>query len=357
VCSAFGDDCPHNPFSNAALPNRLPLERMRSVDSFTLLSFGVIFTGLPVNAPKTSWESAPMLFDYAHAAGISTAYWSAHHPAFAHSHAWTDREPIDRLAWATDFDPSANEVLGADDAVVVDRAIAELPTLREPFFAVVHFAGTHYPYRVDDPAPFQPSSSKLDRADATPLRNRYFSAVLRQDRSTARLVEAVRAMPASSRTLIVFVSDHGESFYEHQFVLHGSSLLDQELRVPAWIDAPPGALSDAERASLRARRDVPVTHVDLAPTMLDLLGIHGRPEWAQFTAKMVGTSLLRGTYQERPVTITTCNDLSPCFVPSWGKLIGDRKWLYHPLDPTFRCFDTRRDPAEEHDLGRSACGQ
>jgi glucan phosphoethanolaminetransferase (alkaline phosphatase superfamily) len=355
VCTAFSPECPHTPFTNAALPNRMPLERMRSVDSFTLLSFGVIMSGLRVDAPKQDWLSAPLVFHYAHAAGIATAYWSAHHPAFGESHGWTDHAPIDRLAWATDFDPNADEVLGADDEAVVDRALGELPTLHEPFFAVVHLAGTHFPYRIDDgDAPFQPQSAKLDAADPGPLRNRYFDAIYRQDKAIARLVRGVRA--ARPNAILVYASDHGESFYEHDAVLHGS-LWDEELRVPAWIDAPLGVLTDDETRSLRAQKDAPATEVDLAPTLLDLLGIYGQNAWDEHTQKLAGVSLLRSPPRDRVTSIATCNDLWPCFIPSKGKLIGDRKWVSRPPDSVFRCFDTRADPGETHDLGEAACGE
>lgn len=355
VCTGFEPACPHNPFTNAALPKRMPLHRMRSVDSFTLLSFGVIMTGLRVDAPKHDWLTAPLVFHYAHAGGISTAYWSAHHPGFGESHGWTDHAPIDRLAWATDFDPNADEVLGADDEAVVDRAIRELPSLHEPFFAVVHLAGTHFPYRIDEgDAPFQPQSAKLDRDDPAPLRNRYFDAIYRQDKAIARLVRGVRA--ARPDAILVYASDHGESFYEHDAVLHGS-LWDEELRVPAWIDAPAGTLSDDEARSLRAQQDAPATEVDLAPTLLDLLGLYGQDAWAEHKRKLAGVSLLRSPPRDRVTNIATCNDLWPCFIPSQGKLVGDRKWVSRLPDFVFRCFDTRADPEETRDLGEAACGE
>lgn len=356
MCSAYGPDCAHNPFSNEALPHRLPLERMRAVDTATLLSFGVLFMGIAVDAPKEDWLTAPLLFDYAHAAGISTAYISAQHPAFAGSHAWTDNEPIDRLMWGTDFDPKADKMLGADDEIVTDRMIAELPNMREPFFAVLHFSGTHFPYRIDSDSPFRPIGVSLSRHDPAPMRNRYFDSIYRQDKFVAKLVKAVRASPYGKRTVIVFVSDHGESFYEHETSLHGSSLWDHELRVPAWIDAPAGVLSSDEAASLAAERDAPVTHEDIAPTILDLLGIYGLPAWSELTRRMVGESLLRRPDANRTVALATCNTLWPCFVHTTGKLVGDVKWVKKPPGKG-QCFDTRADPEELHDLGPAACGQ
>jgi arylsulfatase A-like enzyme len=356
VCSAHLPDCPHNPFSNDAAPDRLPLERMRAVDSFTLLSFGVLFTGLPVSAPREDWLHAPLVFDYAHAAHVTTAYWTAHHPKFANSREWTDHAAIDRLAWATDFDPHADKVQGVDDAEVIDRAASEIPSLREPFLAVVHLSGTHFPYHIDDDAPFRPLSASIDRRAPERLRNRYYDAIYRQDKLVAKLIESVRRTSASAHTVIVFLSDHGESFFEHGSVLHGSSLWDEELRVPAWIDAPSGSLTPRELASLRDLRDVPVTQVDLAPTLLDLLHIADVPAWAPWIAHMGGTSLLRAPAHVRTTDIATCNALWSCFVPSSGKLIGDSKWVTRPPDP-YRCFDTRADPTEQHDLGAAACSQ
>jgi arylsulfatase A-like enzyme len=108
-------------------------------------------------------------------------------------------------------------------------------------------------------------------------------------------------------------------------------------------------LADREIASLHALREAPVTHVDLAPTILDLLGLD---------APMAGTSLLRSPARDRTaMMIATCNELWSCFVPVWGKLIGDRKWLSRPQIPEPQCFDTIADPEEKHDLGAAACSQ
>jgi arylsulfatase A-like enzyme len=221
---------------------------------------------------------------------------------------------------------------------------------------VLHYANTHYPYRIDpNDAPFQPQSDAVSRSNVTALRNRYWNAIHLQDKSTAKVLQAIRQSPFGARTVVVFVSDHGESFYEHDVVLHESSLFDPELRVPAWIDAPKGTLTDDEARVLRSLRDVPVTQIDLAPTLLDLMHLQDIDAWSAWRRAMPGTSLLRGHDRDRVDAIATCNELWSCFVPAWGLLRGDEKYIFRSPERGFRCFDTATDSGEAHDLGERGC--
>jgi len=47
--------------------------------------------------------------------------------------------------------------------------------------------------------------------------------------------------------------------------------------VPAWIDGPEDTLAPSEQAALRAKRTQPTYHIDLVPTILDLLGVWEDP--------------------------------------------------------------------------------
>ena len=358
VCVAPAADCPRDPMTNAATPRRLPFMRMRSVDAATQISFGVMFTGLPVTASASQLLTAPTLFELAHAAGISTAYWSSQDPTFGNAVMWTKGVPIDRVAWGADFDPKANPLVGAPDEAAAERAIADIAGLHEPFFAVLHYNNTHYPYRIDPAdAPFQPQSERVSRSNVTALRNRYWDAIHMQDKTTAKVLGAVRSMPFGPRTVVVYISDHGESFYEHDVVLHESSLFDPELRVPAWIDAPEGTLTPDETGVARSLRDVPLTELDVAPTLLDLMHLGDVEPWRPWLRAMAGTSLLRGHPRDRVDAIATCNELWSCFVPAWGLLRGDSKYVFRSPERGFRCFDTRADPGESRDLGEAGCSE
>jgi arylsulfatase A-like enzyme len=69
----------------------------------------------------------------------------------------------------------------------------------------------------------------------------------------------------SDRTIVIITADHGEEFGEHGGMGHGRTLQQEVMRVPLVIAAP-GLLAPAEVTA-------PVSLLDVAPTVLDLLGL------------------------------------------------------------------------------------
>ena len=199
----------------------------------------------------------------------------------------------------------------------------ELPLLREPWFAIVHYSSTHFPYRITEgDEPFQPASTSKSPDDNAELFNYYRNAVHGQDRTIADLMTALRASPAGARSVVLYTSDHGEAFREHGQLAHTSSVFEEEIHVPAWVDAPAGTLTEVERAALVSAKNEPVWHLDLPPTVLDLLGLWSLPETARFRAKMVGTSLLRKERTHAEVPLTNCSELWGCAFRNWGLMRG-----------------------------------
>src|SRR5262249_34504083 len=189
-----------------------------------------------------------------------------------------------------------------------EGGMGELPQLGWPFFAVVHYGNTHVPYRIDpDDAPFQPAAESKGPDDNDAYHNYYKNAVHLQDRTIADLVSFVRQSAFGDRTVVFFTSDHGEAFREHGQLGHTGSVLEEEIHVPAWIDAPPGTLTPDEEDRLRANADELAFHTDLTPTLLDLMGIWDAPELASFREPLAGASLLRPRPGELgPIALTNC---------------------------------------------------
>ena len=61
----------------------------------------------------------------------------------------------------------------------------------------------------------------------------------------AELLASVHAAPLGARTVVVYTSDHGEAFREHGQLGHTGAVLEEEIHVPTWIDAPVGLLMAA----------------------------------------------------------------------------------------------------------------
>src|SRR5262249_30342278 len=158
------------------------------------------------------------------------------------------------------------------------------------------------------------------------------------------------------RTVIVYTSDHGEAFREHGQLGHTASVFDEELRVPAWVDAPPAVLTSEERAALVATRAEPTWHVDITPTVLDVMGIWDAPEIARFRGAMAGVSLLRFQRARGAIALTNCAPIWGCAFRNWGVMRGTWKLEAREWDRGWHCWDLASDPAEEHDRGVLACG-
>jgi arylsulfatase A-like enzyme len=138
---------------------------------------------------------------------------------------------------------------------------------------------------------------------------------------------------------------------------HTFSVFDEEIKVPGWVDAPPGVLSEAEQESLRSKRDAFTFHVDVAPTVLDLIGVLDDQEIAPYRQKMLGTSLLRPQTTVRPLPLTNCAGVWSCAFENWGYMRGARKLAARSWNEGWECFDLANDPYEHDDLGPAACGE
>ncbi len=346
-CTLPDAPCSTMPRLHRATPRRLPLDQMRANATTTAIGLAVLWTGLEPTAGREALHSAPAWFDYAHAAGLETAYWTSHHMLFANSLLWVEDLPVRFFTSATTLDSLADVDVGADDLKLAEAVVRELPLLKEPFFALAQFGNTHVPYLVDvNDAPFQPSSTSRAPDDNAAHRNYYKNAVHRQDKAIASLVEFVRAQPFGERTVVVFTSDHGEQFREHGQLGHTGSLFDVELRVPAFIDAPPATLTVEERQGLASHAAEPTFHTDLAVTVLDLLGLADAPELASYRARMPGRSLLRAPAEPPPIALTNCAGVWGCAFENWGVMRGALKVHAREFDTDWLCYDVLRDPDE-----------
>lgn len=356
VCSAPDPACDGaNRATNPLLPGRLPLLGMRSNASSTHIAVSSIFTGVDPTESSERLHRAPTIFELAHAAGWDTAYFTNQSPQFASYRLFFQDVPLSHVVWGPQIDHLADWLAGPPDDALTDRVIAAWDELREPFFAVVQYANLHHP-RLADPArsPFQPSDQ--EQCGTEQERNFYKNVVYLSDLAVARLVRHVRESARGSRTVIVYSADHGEALHEHQNEnFHSATVHDEELRVPCFVDAPPGTLAPAEREGLVAKRDVPVFQLDLGPTFLDLMGLWDAPAVAPFRANMIGRPLTRPERMEGPVPLTNVSWVWEYWYPNWGLMEWPRKILAGPRDEHYHCFDLEHDPGENEDLGEEAC--
>jgi len=358
TCTTYDAACKTTPYTNALFPQRIALPQLRALDSCTIVSMGVLYAGIAPSASREDLHEWPLLFDYARAAGYTTALLTSQNLMFGNMALWLKHLNVDHLLSGLDVDPEAHVDLGAPERDFTERAIPIVRQLRSPYFLVIQLSNGHYPYLVDErgPQPFAPSTTSKAPQHNAQFFNHYQNAVHQQDQHLARLLKEVRAAPGGDNTVVVYTSDHGEAFREHDQMGHTFSLYDEELLVPGFIDAPSGTLSQEEAQALHTNAQHFITHPDLTATVLDLLGLWQLDEMRPFRSKMLGRSLLSDMDEQALFPMTNCAEIWSCAFENWGVLQGNYKLQAREWDADYRCFDLARDPFEQHDLGPTACG-
>lgn len=104
------------------------------------------------------------------------------------------------------------------------------------------------------------------------LMARYWGNVTLVDRSVGKILKALEESGKADDTIVVFTSDHGELMGDHG-ILGKTLMYEESIKVPMLLRAP---MLDHEARSISGR----FSHIDLVPTLLELLGIE-RPDRLQ----------------------------------------------------------------------------
>jgi hypothetical protein len=144
---------------------------------------------------------------------------------------------------------------------------------RKPFYCFAFLDAPHQAYNVaSDLTPFEPYAKTIDYAKLSSdeiaammpqVFNRYRNSVADADRSIGKMLDALRATGELDNTVVVITGDHGEEFLEHGFWGHTSNYTRTQVLVPLVLRGPGVPPGEETR---------PTCHVDVAPTLLELLG-------------------------------------------------------------------------------------
>ena len=256
---------------------------------------------------------------------------------------------------------------------VLDRAreffdARELHGRAQPFFLYLHFLDPHDPYGPPASArrfsrDYKATSDFVNEGRTGPLTRMWFGGgepvpfttrdlehfidlyddeIRAVDQAIGDLLTDLEARGVLDKTLVVLVSDHGESFLEHPRAWqHGRSLYQTELHVPLIFRWPAG-LPKGER------RPEPVCSVDVMPTILDLMGVPAPRD-------MVGVALFGPRRARRPGESRTCFAAGRA---DWraqnANLLalrdGPNKIIFDRIKDRHELYDLEVDPDETEDL-------
>jgi arylsulfatase A-like enzyme len=163
-----------------------------------------------------------------------------------------------------------------------------------PFFVFLHAMNPHPPYRVppdhradllghppardfrwNDPIVTGIRRGRIalrirfGRAQLQSLVEQYDTAVRYTTDRVGEMLELLRRTGVYDGALVVVVSDHGEELFDHGGFGHGDSLHGEQLHVPLYVKLP--------HQHQGRRVDVPVSILDLYPTLLEAAGVTPPP--------------------------------------------------------------------------------
>ncbi len=194
------------------------------------------------------------------------------------------------------------------DEVVTARALAVTKSITQPFFLYTHYLDPHIPYsppmsyrtQLGYPNPALPPAElpyvesflasplsyfwdhlnyvmgvnpvpkypDLSAAGKDSVRALYDGEVRYADDQVRIMLEDL--LSRFKDTIVVILADHGDHFWEHNFLGHEVTLYEPLMHVPFLVKAP--GLAPASVDDL-------VDTVDLLPTLADLLGLPANPAW------------------------------------------------------------------------------
>lgn len=200
------------------------------------------------------------------------------------------------------------------------------PSGERRLFAYFHYLDPHHDYLEHEDAP--------DFGDEP--RDLYDQEIWFTDRAVGDLIAWIGKQPWGKRTAIIVSADHGECFGEHGQIRHGYELWEALIHVPLLFlvpDAPP------------RRIGTPRSHIDLAPTVLELMGVEASPP-------LRGRSLVRELFGEdlppRPIVA----DLPRDNLQDRRRAVldGDLKLISRGDDERWLMYDVVGDPKERKNL-------
>jgi arylsulfatase A-like enzyme len=196
----------------------------------------------------------------------------------------------------------------------------------QPFFLTLWTVQTHFTYYFSD-------RSGSAKSKETPF-DRYLNGVAAADRLVGDVRRALEKLGLIDNTLFIVTGDHGETFGLHGRRAHGFEIYNEEMWTPLVIAGPGIPVQTVSE---------PVRQIDLAPTILGLLGQTAPAEWQ-------GVDLTKRTPPPRAYLFTGWSDFT------FGVVDKERKAIFHYPEGASELYDLRSDPDEQRNLAATGQG-
>jgi arylsulfatase A-like enzyme len=249
----------------------------------------------------------------------------------------------------------------AEEDSPFERIVASISeSVSSPFLTYVHYAEPHFPYNPPppfdtvfgsrNPAPevarsswFKDVGKGLVRPKAHEiayLERLYDGNLAAVDHEIGLLRRRLEEGGHWRDLVVIVTSDHGESFWEHGQLTHGTQVYEEMVRIPLIIRLP-------GEGNEPARIDDPVDLLDLGATLADIFGVSDAAG-AHLEGRSLLPLLVGDAVATRPLIARTLGER-----PTYSLLNGRLKLIHDPNWGASELFDLGEDRAERRDLSGS----
>lgn len=187
------------------------------------------------------------------------------------------------------------------------------------------------------------NTKKISKRHVNNLIDLYDAGIKYVDSAINSFINELETMGVLKETLVILTADHGEEFFEHGNLSHHSKLYDELIHVPLIMYSP-------EFVTENKVIDDQVEHLDIAPTILDVLGVEN---FTDFLGSSL-TPLIDGKKREAKGVISETSDppnelkISPYFKKTSYRT---KIWKYiHYESKKDELYNLLKDPTETLNL-------
>jgi arylsulfatase A-like enzyme len=238
-------------------------------------------------------------------------------------------------AWEFAEDPEVEHVPAAPSALK-QRLSEETQDPERPLAYFAHYMGTHRSharnFRAEMTTGLSAGNAKARESLASLLED-YDQSIAQADAYVGEFIELQKARGRWDNTIIVVTSDHGEEYGEHGSLGHGRTLYEETIRVPLIVVTP-----ESEPRVV----DAPVTLLDLAPTIRDLVGL---PPTEESEGRSLVPYLEGGSRTDWPIVVRAAMG-----GPKHRRAVLYRRWKLILGGQSRTLYDLERDPRERTNL-------
>ena len=265
--------------------------------------------------------------------------------------------------WEADLQPGAAELSGTE---LGRRALAWLDrswnaSAGRPALLYLQYLEPHAPYAPPDPyrSRFRDAAAdagddadlnaklvsmrwhELTKADVHRLESLYDGEIATVDEQLRQLFAELEQRHFLDRAIVVVTADHGEEFWEHGGLTHGITLYNECVHVPLIV------LTPGQREGQRVTENVSL--IDIAPTLLDLLGLPAEP---RFEGRSLAPLLRDGAQASRGAAPPVIVQLEPTGYEMDTRehaagIVQDASKLLVRRSGHTETYDLRADPGEQ----------